>query len=170
MDPAAELFFQMLIMTAFGAGAAADAFNIAFTIPNVFRRLLAEGASAVAFVPVFGEVLVQQGREQLQRLFRVTLGLFTVLLLVFCALGMAASPWLVKLFAPGFEPLRHELAVTLTRVLFPYLLLVGLTSLFAGALNTLRHFAAPAAAPILLNIGIVTSALLLSGVVKPPCR
>lgn len=122
----------------------------------------------MAFVPVFGEVLVQQGREQLQRLFRVTLGLFTVLLLVFCALGMAASPWLVKLFAPGFEPLRHELAVTLTRVLFPYLLLVGLTSLFAGALNTLRHFAAPAAAPILLNIGIVTSALLLSGVVKPP--
>lgn len=122
----------------------------------------------MAFVPVFGEVLVQQGRAQLERLFRVTLGLFIVLLLVFCVIGVAASPWLVSLFAPGFEPLRHQLAVTLTRVLFPYLVLVGLTSLFAGMLNTMRHFAAPAAAPILLNIGVVTSALLLSGVVQPP--
>ena len=164
----AGLVRDMVFAGLFGAGFAADAFNIAFTIPNVFRRFLAEGAMSIAFVPVFTEYQTTRSQEESRNLYNVTFSLFTLVLFLVTLAGILVSPLLVKLFAPGFGPAKFELAVYLNRLLFPYLFFIGLTALFMGILNTHRHFAAPAAAPILLNTAIITAALTLSGVVEPP--
>ncbi len=164
----AGLARDMVFASLFGAGRSADAFNIAFTIPNVMRRFLAEGALSIAFVPVFTETLATRSREELHRLYSVTFSWFSLVLLVVCGLGIAASPWLVSLFAPGFDPDRYELTVYLNRLMFPYLFFIGLTALAVGILNTHRHFAAPAAAPILLNLAIIACALALHRLVDPP--
>ena len=152
----------------FGAGLASDAFTCAFTIPNVLRRFFAEGALSIAFVPVFSEHQAKHTREETARLYDVTLGWFSAALLVVVGLGVLASPLLVKLFAPGFGPDKFALAVFLNRVMFPYLALVGVTALFTAILNTQRHFAAPAAAPVLLNLAQVGCALGLSWAFDPP--
>ena len=159
---------DMVFAALFGAGFAADAFNIAFTIPNVFRRFLAEGALSIAFVPIFTEYKTNKSKAESYHLYSVTFTLFSIILILVTALGVLASPWLVKLFAPGFVTDKFELAVFLNRLMFPYLFFIGLTSLFVGILNTHRHFAAPAAAPVLLNCAIIASALSLSGLVEPP--
>ncbi len=159
---------DMVFAGLFGAGFAADAFNIAFTIPNIFRRFLAEGAMSIAFVPVFTEYRATRSFEDSRRLYDVTLTTFSAILIVVTAAGIVFSPYVVKLFAPGFGAEKFALAVYLNRLLFPYLFLVGLTALFTGILNTHRHFAAPAAAPILLNAAIIGCALALSGLLKPP--
>jgi putative peptidoglycan lipid II flippase len=168
LSRAAGLGRDMVFASLFGADRAADAFNIAFVIPNVLRRFLAEGALSVAFVPVFTEVRTQQTRAELHRLFSVTFSWFSLLLLVVCGAGVLASPALVKLFAPGFAPDKFALAVYLNRLMFPYLFFIGLTSLAVGILHTHRHFAAPAAAPVLLNAAIITSALALHDAIEPP--
>jgi putative peptidoglycan lipid II flippase len=164
----AGLVRDMVFAFLFGAGMAADAFNIAFTIPNVFRRLLAEGALSIAFVPVFTDYKSTRSEEESRHLYNVTFTLFIIVLVVVTVAGVLASPLIVKLFAPGFEAEKFELAVHLNRLVFPYIFFVGFASLLIGILNTHRHFAAPAAAPILLNAAIIAAALLLSGVVKPP--
>jgi putative peptidoglycan lipid II flippase len=164
----AGLVRDMVFAFLFGAGRAADAFNIAFTIPNVFRRLLAEGALSIAFVPVFTEYKATRSEEESRHLYNVTFTLFLIVLAVMTVVGVAASPALVRLFAPGFEDDKFALTVFLNRLVFPYLFFIGLTSLMIGILHTHRHFAAPAAAPVLLNAAIISAALLLSGVVEPP--
>lgn len=140
-----------------------DAFFVAYTIPNVLRRLLAEGALTVAFIPVFTETVEKEGRERARQMLANMLGAVLLILTLVTAVGMLGSSWLVKLFAFGLvdEENKFTLASALTQVMFPFLLAVGLTGLAMGVLNTLRHFAAPALAPVVLNIGIL--AVVLGG-------
>ena len=140
---------------------ATDAFFVAFRIPNMLRRLTGEGSLTVAFIPVFTEHLEGQGEDAAREMLRSVLGLALVVLsaLVLCGVGFA--PWVVRAFAPGFvaDVDRLDLAVLLTRIMFGFLLTAGLTALSMGVLNTLRHFAAPALAPVLLNMGIIGGAV-----------
>jgi putative peptidoglycan lipid II flippase len=161
---------DLVVAYCFGAGPAADAFFVAFRIPNLLRRLLAEGALTIAFIPVFTEVLAKKGKEEAVLLARSTFGLLGLTLLVVCALGIAFSPQVVRLIAPGFTPgdETFALAVNLTRWCFPYILLVSLTALASGVLNSLDHFFAPAVSPVLLNLCLIFGAVWLSPRVDPP--
>ena len=154
---------DIVIASFFGTGLAADAFFVAFRIPNLLRRLLAEGALTVAFVPVFTEQLGQRGEEEARRFARASFTLLAIVLAVVCVLGILTSPLIVRLFAPGFVQVaeKFELTVTLNRILFPYLFFVGLLALSMGVLNSLKHFFAPALAPALLNVGMICGALVL---------
>src|SRR5437660_12284861 len=128
---------DMIVALAFGAGPVTDAFFVAFRIPNILRRLLAEGALATAVITVFTEYAAVRSREELHRLVRATLGAALATLTATTLLGIALAPWLLRAIAPGFtsDPAQQALAVQLTRVMFPYLLLVGLAALGMGALN-----------------------------------
>lgn len=147
----------------FGAGPAADAFFVALRLPNLFRRISAEGAMSSAFVPVYTEVLTHQGQEEANRVAGAALGALTAILAVVAGLGVWLAPELVSLIAPGFatDPGKLELTVRLTRITFPYILLISMATLLMGQLNSLGHFAAPAGAPALLNAVIICSALIL---------
>lgn len=154
----------------FGSGMAADAFFVAFRIPNLLRRLFAEGSLTVAFIPVFTEYLNQQSKEDAFRVAGAVLSLLTLLLTVITILGILFSPWIVRIQAFGFGGTgdKYELTVLLTRIMFPYIFFVSLVALFMGILNSLRHFAAPAAAPIFLNIGIIGAVLWISPALSQP--
>ena len=147
----------------FGTGAAADAFFVAFRIPNLLRRLVAEGALSVAFVPVFTDYLTTRTPAEALRAARALVTAFVLVLLPLTVAGILLSPWLVALFAPGFstDPEKLGLTIGLTRWLFPYVLLVSLVALLGGLLNSLRHFTAPALSPVLLNLAIIAASLLL---------
>jgi len=153
---------DILVAAILGAGPVADAFFIAFKIPNLFRRLFAEGAFNAAFVPLFAGKLEGDGAETARdfanRAFSV---LFWVLLglLIAMELGM---PWVMQVFAPGFldDPAKFDMAVQFTRITFPYLLFISLVSLMGGVLNSLNKFAAAAATPILLNICLIAAILV----------
>ncbi|HDP24414.1 MAG TPA: murein biosynthesis integral membrane protein MurJ [Deltaproteobacteria bacterium] len=140
-----------------GAGLLADAFIVAFRLPNLLRRFMAEGAVSVAFVPVFSEVRARQGIEKAFELSRSIFTLMFLLLVIVVIVGELIAPALVALIAPGFlnQPVFAE-AVHLTRIMFPYILLIGIVSLCMGILNSLGHFAAPAASPILLNVFMIS--------------
>lgn len=140
---------------------ATDAFAVAFTIPNMLRRLLAEGIISTAFIPVFTS-LEQKSKEEQEKTYGAVLGSFFAVLLVVTAAGMFLSPWLAKMFAPGFTDDRLALASYLLGLMFPFLFLVGLASFWVAILNTKKHFAAPALGPVMLNIGIISCAFLLS--------
>lgn len=160
----AGLLRDVVIGYAFGTGLAADAFFVAFRIPNLLRRFVAEGAMSVAFVPVFTEYLTTRPRGEAVRAARVLATAMVVLLVVLTVLGVALAPLGVALFAPGFaaEPEKMALTVRLTRLLFPYVMLVSLVAVLGGLLNALRHFIAPALSPVLLNASMIGFALLLS--------
>ncbi len=150
------LLRDVLIASILGAGLLADAFFVAFRIPNMLRRFMAEGAVSVGFVPVFNEV---KEREDLNSALQMARAVMTLMFFVLCGVvivGEILAPWLVMLIAPGFvgDPIFAD-AVHLTRVMFPYIMLIGMVALFMGILNSLEHFAAPAAAPILLNIFMI---------------
>ncbi|HYD29932.1 MAG TPA: murein biosynthesis integral membrane protein MurJ [Azospirillaceae bacterium] len=153
------LGFVRDILTAalLGAGPVADAFFVAFRLPNHFRALFAEGAFNAAFVPVFTEILTKDGREPArtfaEEVQAILLSTQVVLLVVF----LAIMPWFMLVFAPGFvdEPQKFELAVLFTRITFPYLLFISLVSLQGAMLNSMGRFAAAAAAPILLNLSLI---------------
>ncbi len=155
---------DMVLASLFGSGMAADAFFVAFRIPNLLRRLLAEGSLTISFIPVFTEYLETRTREQAFELARITLTLLALLLTAVTLAGVIFSPWIVRIQAFGFGSAgdKYELTVLLTRIVFPYIFLVSLVAFFMGVLNSLRHFAAPAAAPIFLNLGIVGAAFLVS--------
>ncbi len=161
---------DLVIAYFFGAGPAADAFFVAFRIPNLLRRLFAEGTLTIAFIPVFTEVLASKGKEEALLLARSTYGLLSLILLVVCALGMTFSAEVVHVMAPGFAPggPAHDLSVTLTRWCFPYIFFVSLAALAAGVLNSLDHFFAPAASPVLLNVFLIISPALLASRLDPP--
>lgn len=154
------LIRELLIASAFGASAFTDAFNVAFRIPNMFRRLFAEGAFSQAFVPVLAAAREQEGDEATrQTIDRVATVLFWVLLL-FCALGVIAAPLLVWLLASGLQqdPQGFDAAVTMTRWIFPYIGFMSMVALAAGVLNTWKRYAVPAATPVLLNIAMILAA------------
>jgi putative peptidoglycan lipid II flippase len=148
---------DILIAALLGAGPVADAFFVALKLPNLFRRLFGEGAFNAAFVPAFGRLDLVAGR-------RLAGELGAVMLLVLGAIvvaGEIAMPWLMRGFAPGFlaTPARFHLAVTLTRITFPYLLLICLGALLSGVLNGAHRFAAAAATPVLFNIVCIAALL-----------
>ena len=148
---------DILIAALLGAGPVADAFFVAFKLPNFFRRLFAEGAFNAAFVPLFSGRLATDGQEA-ARAFAVTvLSVMVVFLLLFVTLLQIGMPLLMYGFAPGFadDPVKFDLAVELTRITFPYLLFISLVSLLGGILNSLGRFAAAAATPIILNIVLI---------------
>ena len=148
---------DMLIAWSFGAGLYADAFIVAFRLPNMFRRLVGEGALGMAFIPVFHEHARRRGHRAALDLAAVALQRLTLIMTLVVLLGGVAAPLVVRALAPGFdaggEPFR--LAVHLTRIMLPYLLLVGLVALGMGILNALGHFTAPALAPLVLNVAMI---------------
>ena len=148
----------------FGATPAADAFFVAFRLPNLVRRLSAEGAMSAAFVPIYTEVLVDQGPEPARRIAGAAASVLALILVAVSAAGIIFAPALVTVIAPGFgdDPAKFELTVLLTRIVFPFILFVSLATLLMGVLNSLGHFAAPAAAPIGLNLCIIGFALVLA--------
>lgn len=147
----------------FGTGVAADAFFVAFRIPNLLRRFVAEGAMSTAFIPVFTDYLTHRSRAEAVRAASALATLFALLLALLTLIGIVFAPFWTALFAPGFlaEPGKFELTVRLTRWVFPYIFLISLVALASGILNSLRHFAAPALSPVLLNLSIILAALLV---------
>lgn len=158
------LIRDVVVARFFGSGMAADAFFVAFRIPNLLRRLLAEGSLTIAFIPVFTEYLTVKTREDAFQLARAVLTLLSLVLALVTILGILLSPWIVRIQAFGFggSGMKYELTVLLTRITFPYIFLVSIVAFFMGILNSLRHFAAPAAAPIFLNVGIIGATLWIS--------
>lgn len=156
-------FARDVVMAAvLGAGPVADAFFVAFRLPNHFRAIFAEGAFAAAFVPAYARTLQQSGLDA-AKLFadRIAAALILINLLLL-ALALLFTPWVVSILAPGFvdDPVRFDLAVALTRITFPYLVLVSLETLLAGTLNANERFAAAAGAPVLLNLSLIATLLL----------
>ena len=153
---------DLLMASMFGANALTDAFNVAFRIPNLFRRLFAEGAFSQAFVPVLAASKTQEGEEATRQLIgHVATILFWTLLLV-CVLGVIGAPLLVWLLASGMRqsPDGYQAAVVMTRWMFPYIGFMSLVALSAGILNTWKKFAVPAATPVLLNLSMIVAALI----------
>ena len=161
---------DLIIARAFGAGTATDAFFAAFRIPNMLRELLGEGALSAAFIPVFTEAFTKRGRESAWRLAWTILTLLALLLVLISIAGILLAPWLVRLIAPGFQaiPSKLHLAIYLTRLMFPYILFIGVAALFMGILNSQGHFATPALSPSILNIAMIGCALFLTPYVDPP--
>ena len=156
----------------FGTGMAADAFFVAFRIPNLLRRFVAEGAMSTAFIPVFTDYLTNRSREEAVKAASALATLMVILLAVLTAIGIIFAPFWTALFAPGFveEPGKFDLTVTLTRLVFPYIFLVSLVALTSGILNSLRHFAAPAMSPIFLNLAMIVAAILVCPRLAVPVR
>jgi putative peptidoglycan lipid II flippase len=149
---------DQLIAAQFGASAATDAFNVAFRIPNLFRRLFAEGAFSQAFVPLLAATRARDGDAATHALIDAVATVLLWALLLTCAVGMVAAPVLVWLMAAGLE--RLDLATVMTRWMFPYIGFMSVVALAAGILNTWKRFAVPAATPVLLNLSIIVAALL----------
>lgn len=160
---------EMVLAAMFGAGQIFDAFRIAFLIPNLTRDLFAEGALSSAFVPVFTEYLSKQSREEAARLANLVATAIIVVVGTLCLLGVIFSPVLVLIIAPGFQetPEKFELAVTMTRIMFPFLLLVALAAQAMGILNACNRFGVPATASTLFNIVSLGAGLLLGKVLGP---
>ncbi|MGP1684780.1 MAG: murein biosynthesis integral membrane protein MurJ, partial [Giesbergeria sp.] len=159
-----------VIARLFGAGLATDAFFVAFKIPNLLRRLFAEGAFSQAFVPVLAEYRTRNGEGETRLLVdRVATALSLAVLLV-SILGIFAAPWIIYVSAPGFSatPEKFELTVAMLRITFPYLLFISLVSLAGGILNTWSRFAVPAFTPTLLNISFIVCALFFAPYFRPP--
>jgi putative peptidoglycan lipid II flippase len=153
---------ELLIASMFGASALTDAFNVAFRIPNLFRRFFAEGAFSQAFVPVLAASKAQHGDAETQILINRAATVLAWTLLVISILGVAGSPFLVWAMASGLQqsPRGFEVAVVLTRWMFPYIAFMSMVALAAGVLNTWRKFAVPAATPVLLNVCMIGAAWL----------
>ena len=159
-----------LIAVLFGAGIATDAFAVAFRIPNLLRRLFAEGAFSQAFVPILGEYKARHGDEATRALASRVLGVLAVALFIATLIGTIAAPLVVYATAYGFthDPDKFALTVLLLRICFPYILFVSLVSFSAGLLNTYGSFKAPAFTPVLLNVTFIAFALVAERWFKPP--
>ncbi len=155
---------DMVIAAMFGSGVAADAFFVAFRIPNLLRRLFAEGSLTIAFIPVFTEFLSRKGKREAFELAETFLTILFLILLFLAVAGVLLAPWIVRIQAFGFggTGFKYDLTVFLTRITFPYIFFIGIVAFFMGVLNSLRHFAAPAAAPIFLNLGIIGAAFFIA--------
>lgn len=154
------------IMTAnfLGAGVISDAFFVALKLPNLFRRITAEGAFSVSFVPLYSKILENKGKEKADIFANEAFSVMFAGLFVFTLVCMIAMPWIIYVIAPGFidDAVRLPLAIELSRITFPYLLLMSLTALLGGVLNTHEKYAPFAFAPVIFNLCLI-SALLISG-------
>ncbi len=161
---------DMLIAAVLGAGPIADAFFVAFRLPNLFRALFAEGAFSAAFVPLFAKAVESEGDDKARAFAEQTFSVLLSALLAFLIAFEIAMPLAIYLIAPGFgnSPDQVDLAVQFARINFPYLLFISLVSLLAGVLNSLGRFAAAAATPVLLNIAMIAAALLLTPFTPTP--
>ena len=161
---------DLVIANLFGAGWVTDAFVQAFTIPNILRRLTAEGAMHLAFIPIYTEIREGKNRDEAKKFAAKTLGLVIATTSILTGLGIIFSPQLVYILSAGFasNPEKFDLTVFLTRIMFPYLILVSLVSWSSGILNAEKRFAISAASPIFLNIGIILSAFIISPILNEP--
>jgi len=163
-------FRDMVIAHFFGAGMAADAFFVAFRIPNLWRRLVGEGSLTISFIPVYTEYLHQRSKDEVREVTHIAFTLMGVVLLLLTFFGILFSPVIIQIIAPGFAkiPEKFQLTVMLNQIIFPYLFFMGLFALCMGVLNSYRHFFAPAIAPIFLNISIILSVFLLFSSFQKP--
>lgn len=154
---------DMVLANLLGAGAMADAFVVAFKLPNLFRSLFAEGAFTSAFVPLFSQKLVGEGKKKSVFFAAQAMSVLVVIVGLFVLLFEIGMPYVVDVLAPGFynDAGKTELAVELCRITFPFLLLISIVSFQGGILNSFEKFAAPAAAPIILNLTMIFSAFVL---------
>jgi putative peptidoglycan lipid II flippase len=162
MSRVTGLVREMVMARLFGAGFVYDAFLLGFRIPNLTRDLFAEGALSSAFVPIFTQTLSQKGRKEAAVLFNLVATALLIIVGLFCVLGVIFSPALVNLLAEGFHqvPGKFELAVRMTRIMFPFLLLVALAAQAMGVLNACNRFAVPAMASTFFNIGSIVFGLI----------
>ena len=161
-----------VIARAFGAGLATDAFFVAFRIPNLLRRLFAEGAFAQAFVPILAEYKNRRGEADTRLLVDHVAGLLALALFIVTLIGVVAAPAIVYVSAPGFSanPQKFALTIDLLRVTFPYILFISLVSLAGGILNTHSRFSVPALTPALLNLSFIGFALWAAPYFEPPVK
>src|SRR5574341_360121 len=152
---------DMVIAYFFGANADTDAFYVVYRIPNLLRRLLAEGSLTVSFIPVFTEYLEKKGKEEAKTVSDTTFTLLFMVLILVSVVGVLLSPLIIKLFASGFKGKIFDLAVDLNRIMFPYIFFASLTALSMGILNSLKHFFAPAFSQVAFNIGSIVIIFLL---------
>ncbi len=159
-----------IIARVFGAGMLTDAFFVAFKIPNLLRRLFAEGAFSQAFVPILAEYKNRRGHDATQTLVNQVGTVLTLALVAVALLGVVGAPWVAYVSAPGFraDPDKFALTVTLLRIIFPYIIFISLVALAAGILNTHSKFSVPAFAPVLLNVAMIAAALWLAPWFDPP--
>ena len=152
---------ESLLAATFGASAMTDAFNVAFRIPNLFRRLFAEGAFAQAFVPVLAATRTEQGDDATRELIDKVASVLLMAVVTLSLLGVLAAPGLVWVMASGLKQSAQgmDTAINLTRLMFPYIAFMSMVALSAGILNTWRRFAVPAATPVLLNVCMISAAL-----------
>ena len=154
------LLRDLLMASVFGVNGLTDAFNVAFRIPNLLRRLFAEGAFSQAFVPVLAASKARNGEEATKRLIDAVGTALTWVLVATCVVGVAGAPILVWALASGLDARSLDAGVLMTRWMFPYIACMSLVALSAGVLNTWRHFAVPAATPVLLNLAMIVAAWL----------
>lgn len=153
----------------FGASPAMDAFFVAFRIPNFMRRLSAEGSFSMAFVPVLAEYKQKHDQAAVKELIDRVSGTLSAFLLVLTAVVIFAAPWVMALFAPGFEPgsEQYRMATQMLQITFPYALFISLASLVGGVLNSYEKFAIPALSPVLLNLSMIAAAVCAERVFSP---
>ncbi|MDZ4261403.1 MAG: murein biosynthesis integral membrane protein MurJ [Pseudomonadota bacterium] len=161
---------DMVVARLFGAGIGADAFFVAFKIPNLLRRLFAEGSFSQAFVPVLSEYRTQRGHAEVKRLTDDVAGTFGAILLLVTVVGVVAAPILIFLFAPGFvdEGGKYDLATSMLRLTFPYIFFISLTAFAGSILNTYGRFGVPAFTPVLMNLCLIGCALWLAPRMEEP--
>ena len=161
---------ETLTAAYFGAGSQTDAFFVAFRLPNLLRRLFAEGAFSQAFVPVLGKIKAEQGDGAALLLARRCAVVMAAILALVCLIAIIAAPVLVWIMSGGFggDHRTYELSVMLTRWMFPYILMISLVALASGVLNTWSRFNAPAFAPVLLNLSFIGAAILLTPYLEEP--
>ncbi len=153
-----------LIARVFGAGMITDAFIVAFKIPNLLRRISAEGAFSQAFVPILAEYKSQRTFDETQSLVNRVATWLGIILVGVTLLGMLAAPWIVALIAPGFkaEPDKMQLTIELLRITFPYIFFISLVSMAGGVLNTYNKFGIPAFTPVWLNVAMIAAVLFFA--------
>ena len=161
---------DFFIARIFGASLATDAFFVAFKIPNLLRRMFAEGAFSQAFVPILAEYKNRSGPGDTKTLIDAIATVLFLALVLAAALGMAAAPIIVYVTAPGFaaDPEKYALTVELLRITFPYIVFISLVALAAGVLNTWNRFSVPAITPALLNVSFIVGAAFLAPYFDPP--
>jgi putative peptidoglycan lipid II flippase len=159
-----------VIARVFGAGIATDAFVVAFKLPNLLRRLFAEGAFSQAFVPILAEYRRQRGDDATHQLVNRVATLLFIVLAGVALLGVIGAPLVIMLVAPGFTatPDKFDLTVDLMRIVFPYILFMSLVALAAGVLNTWSRFMLPAFTPVLLNVAMIVAAAFAAPWFDPP--
>jgi putative peptidoglycan lipid II flippase len=162
---------DVVLARMFGASGETDAFFLAFRIPNFMRRLFAEGSFSLAFVPVLSEYKANGDKQALRDLIDHVTGTLAGILLVLTSVGILAAPLVLSIFAPGWvadERPEFSLSAGMLRITFPYIMLISLTALAGGILNTFGRFLVPALTPILLNVSLIAAAVLLAGHLEVP--